>query len=374
MAIKDILLRLKTVVSGVQTPTINTDNYDTVKTTSVDIPTLTTDDHGESVSVTFDGYGADPNPSPTLAKTIIDYVSGLDAIVDVDLYVTEYGMAEATLITDALSFQWTAQRSLSDSVSVTDSLEWGWGHSLLDTAYATDYKTFSIGKALADTAYGTDSISWSWSRHLTPDQVIPSDSLIFSVSKVLSDQAVSTDALVAHFYKVLSDSLSVTDSLSTAWSTNSSATDSSTATDSLVKSVGKVLSDTAVATDSLGAWGFGRALTETATASDAAPTFVMSFHIVDIVGVDDVPSIQFEGEYLLGPSEWADITDALAWDWSTTLQSETVSATDAPYVDFVKGLVTDTVYGTDSASVAFSKGLVTETAGATDALVSIAVG
>ena len=241
---------------------------------------------------------------------------------------------------------------------------------LVQSAVAAGYATATVSRVIPEalveyviaeaTAY-LDEEGW-WKKF--KDTVEATDLIAVSVSKTLTDSTTgATDSATLDVGKGLSDSVSVTESITVTLVILRDFFETVTATDAVQSiDMAKALTDTATATEAAQK-DFSKALTDQATLTDAA-ALLMSKPLADSV----TPSDDSYWSYVKALSDAVDAADAIAsFDISKSLL-DSISATEAKAIDLSKPL-SDSVSPTDlfARVVTFNRTF-TDTAVVTEAL------
>jgi hypothetical protein len=174
--------------------------------------------------------------------------------------------------------------SVSDSLTLTDSIIKDVSKPISDTITLTDAATKLFGKVLSDSITLTDAVAKLVGKALS-DSIALTDSKILTVGKVLSDTIALTDSLAKAVTKALSDTITATDSK--ALLTGKVLSDSVALTDLKTFLVSKALSDSLVLTDTR-ALLLSKVFSDSITLSDTATAvLVLLLHVSDSFALTD---------------------------------------------------------------------------------------
>lgn len=179
---------------------------------------------------------------------------------------------DVTKVWATVDYNPSLTKTLTETVTHTDSVVKQGKKVLLETITHTDSILKSLSKIFTETQTSTDTLTKQPAKTLT-DTITHTDTLTRLAGKVLSETSNLTDTLERMAAKVFSETTNLTDAI--VRFSQRTFTETVTLTDSLIRSVGKVLSDTLSFTDSL-VRTTGRVLSETITHTDTIITSMAS--------------------------------------------------------------------------------------------------
>jgi hypothetical protein len=316
--------------------------------------------------IDFDRTDADVDPDPVTVTDVRTASVGkvlTDSATATDVATRTVGKTATDAVTATDTNAKDVGKSVSDSASLTDSAAFDVVRVSTDTVTASDADAKTVGKVVNDPADGVTA-SDAAALNIQPaysDSVTASDVVVQSVGKTLTDSATPSDAApVFAVTKVLTDSVTMTDSVYKDFSEmvdydrNDADVDPDpvTATDVLSTSVAKVLTDSATASDAAPVFSVGSVLTDSATASDAAPVFSVGSVLTDSATASDAAALS-PGKVLADSVTASDAAPVFAQN--KTL-SDSATPSDAAPIFVIGAVLADSATATDTISLSLTLG------------------
>ena len=153
----------------------------------------------------------DDVPSFTTLKKLDDTL----LVSEVSTISSSLSRNEELSITDNFTSEFSEDRLLSESASITESHSATFGKSLLDSVAFSDEEAKQFSKTLSDAfALNESALVGSGSTQNPTNVVFASDALSFAASKSVADTLIMQEQLAKQFSTSFDDSTSVTESIS----------------------------------------------------------------------------------------------------------------------------------------------------------------
>ncbi len=232
--------------------------------------------------------------------------------------------ADTATANDAVVVIRDINQTATDTATVTDQTNLNVTKILSDITIGIDQTQFIINKTQTDLANVSDAVINQLTTTVGQnDTATTTDSLILSVTKILSDTASGTDQVQFNITKILSDTATVTDQtiLNATGTTNQTASDTAIVVDQLQINITKIITETATTSDAvITNLTINQTLTEVAIVNDNVITDLTS--IFNETAIDTATVTDLVVKMLTSNRELLDIistTDSITVIFNTTI-------------------------------------------------------
>lgn len=251
-----------------------------------------------------------------------------------DVIAIGYGdlLSDTMTLSDNFAFVFELDERLSDSLSLSDALAIGYGNAVVDQLTLTDSLAIGYGDLIADSMSLSDVLGIGYGDQLT-DSLTLTDSVVvvLGLNELLADQLTLTDTVVVV--------LGLTELLS----------DQLTLSESLLLGYGDQITDTMTLTDSVALlFALSNTFSETLTISDVVG-LGYGFQIADVESLSDSLSLMLGIAELL--SDQLSFSDSIAIGYGSAV-TDSLTLSDSIAIGY-GDQITDTMSLSDSLKIGY---------------------
>lgn len=186
--------------------------------------------------------------SPASANNYTQTLSDTVTLTDTVLKQAGKALSDTTTITDAIVKQ--AIKVITETITHTDTVIRAMGRTLTDTVTISDTVLKQDGRTLLETVTHTDALVRTPGKVLT-ETVTYTDTIVRQIARTLTETITYTDTVLKQMMRALSETITYTDALTANKVTIKTLSETVTYTDVLTRIPGKVLTETATITDAI---------------------------------------------------------------------------------------------------------------------------